>query len=109
LREVLSNRRSSYLGVLWELPKKRMLQLINWDRPFTADGRFEYCDGFGSICRMEVAPNAEEKSEAAAETKASVSTSEKRQGRFYPSRLNGWLVGLARVELATNICKGSPC
>jgi hypothetical protein len=45
---------SSYQGVLWEVPKDRMVQLINFEnslllRPM---GKFEYCDGFGKrICR----------------------------------------------------------
>ncbi len=43
---------SSHQGILWELPKERMLQLMNWDRPFNPGGKFEYCDGFGHrVCR----------------------------------------------------------
>jgi hypothetical protein len=43
---------SSYQGVLWEVPKERMVQLINLDRPFSTGGRFEYCDGFGKrVCK----------------------------------------------------------
>jgi hypothetical protein len=43
---------SAYEGILWELPKDRMLQLMNWDRPFTATGKFDYCNGFGHhLCR----------------------------------------------------------
>jgi hypothetical protein len=50
---------SSYQGLLWELPKERMKQLIDLDakigpdqRPFMTNGRFEYCDGFGNrVCR----------------------------------------------------------
>lgn len=43
---------SSYEGILWEIPKERMLQLMKWDRPFIADGKFDYCDGFGRrVCR----------------------------------------------------------
>jgi hypothetical protein len=37
---------SAYQGLLWELPKERMLQLIKWDRPFVLSGKFEYCNGF---------------------------------------------------------------
>ena len=43
---------STYQGVLWELPKERILQLMNWDRPFAPNGTFDYCDGFGDhVCR----------------------------------------------------------
>ena len=43
---------SAYEGVLWEIPRERMLQLMNWDRPFMPTGKFEYCDGFGNrVCR----------------------------------------------------------
>jgi hypothetical protein len=43
---------SSYQGVLWEVPRERMLQLINFERPFMPSGRFEYCDGFGKrVCK----------------------------------------------------------
>ncbi len=43
---------SAYEGILWEIPKERMLQLMNWDRPFMPNGRFQYCDGFGHhVCR----------------------------------------------------------
>ena len=43
---------SSYEGILWEIPKERMLQLMNWDRPFMPSGKFQYCDGFGHhVCR----------------------------------------------------------
>ncbi|MGD0663695.1 MAG: hypothetical protein ABSD38_37130 [Syntrophorhabdales bacterium] len=43
---------STYAGTLWELPKERMIQLQNWDRPFTVDGTFEYCDSFHNyVCR----------------------------------------------------------
>jgi hypothetical protein len=43
---------SSYQGVLWEVPKERMIQLIELDRPFAPSGKFEYCDGFGKrVCR----------------------------------------------------------
>ena len=43
---------STYEGILWELPKERMLQLMNWDRPFMPSGKFDYCDGFGNhVCR----------------------------------------------------------
>lgn len=43
---------SSYEGVLWEIPKERMSQLMNLDRPFMPSGKFQYCDGFGhQVCR----------------------------------------------------------
>jgi hypothetical protein len=43
---------SSYQGVLWETPKERMTQLIEFDRMFMPSGMFEYCDGFGKrVCR----------------------------------------------------------
>lgn len=43
---------SSHQGVLWEIPKERMLQLIQYDRPFAPHGKFEYCDGFHNhVCR----------------------------------------------------------
>jgi hypothetical protein len=43
---------SAYQGILWEIPKARMLQLMKWDRPFMPHGKFEYCDGFGNhVCR----------------------------------------------------------
>jgi len=44
---------SSYQGVLWELPKERMTQLINYEKGvIPIGGRFEYCDGFGNrICK----------------------------------------------------------
>jgi len=43
---------SSYQGILWDIPKIRMLQLMRWDRPFVPEGKFEYCDGFGHhLCR----------------------------------------------------------
>jgi len=43
---------SAYEGVLWEVPKERMVQLMSLDRPFAPGGRFEYCDGFGHrVCR----------------------------------------------------------
>jgi hypothetical protein len=43
---------SAYEGILWEIPKERMLQLMTYDRPFMPDGKFEYCDGFGHrVCR----------------------------------------------------------
>lgn len=43
---------SSYQGLLWEVPKSRMIKLIdNASIPFQPGGRFDYCDGFGShIC-----------------------------------------------------------
>jgi hypothetical protein len=44
---------SSYQGVLWEIPKERMLQFIRFEnRMFMPSGRFEYCDGFGNrVCK----------------------------------------------------------
>jgi hypothetical protein len=43
---------STYQGMLWELPKERMTQLINLDRPLWPSGKFEYCDGFGQrVCK----------------------------------------------------------
>ena len=43
---------SAYQGILWEIPKERMLQMMNWDRPFMPSGKFDYCDGFGHhLCR----------------------------------------------------------
>jgi hypothetical protein len=44
---------SSYQGVLWELPKERMLQVTNnTDRMILPSGIFEYCDGFGKrVCK----------------------------------------------------------
>jgi hypothetical protein len=43
---------SAYEGILWEVPKERMLQLMKWDRPFMPAGKFDYCDGFGHhLCR----------------------------------------------------------
>jgi hypothetical protein len=43
---------SSYQGVLWEIPKERMIQLIQFDRMFAPAGKFEYCDGFGKhVCK----------------------------------------------------------
>jgi hypothetical protein len=43
---------SSYQGILWETPKERMLQLIEFDKMFIASGKFEYCDGFGKrVCK----------------------------------------------------------
>jgi hypothetical protein len=46
---------SSYQGVLWELPKERLSQLLNMDVPFLATGNFEFCDGFGNrVCRQFV-------------------------------------------------------
>lgn len=42
----------SYQGVLWEMPKERMTQLLNLDRMVMANGKFEYCDGFGNrVCK----------------------------------------------------------
>lgn len=49
---VLIAGNSSYQGILWEIPRERMLQLMQWDRPFVPDGKFEYCDGFGKhVCK----------------------------------------------------------
>ena len=43
---------ATYQGVLWELPKERMLQVLSLDSPFAPSGRFEYCDGFGRrVCK----------------------------------------------------------
>jgi hypothetical protein len=43
---------STYEGILWEVPKERMIQLINFDFRLTPSGRFEYCDGFGRrVCK----------------------------------------------------------
>jgi hypothetical protein len=45
---------SSYQGILLELPKDRMLQLLNnTDRMISERGDFEYCDGFGKrVCKQ---------------------------------------------------------
>jgi hypothetical protein len=52
---------SSYQGVLWEVPKERMLQFMNWDRPFQPSGKFEYCNGFGKhICNRFIIRYARE-------------------------------------------------
>jgi hypothetical protein len=45
---------SSYQGVLWEVPKERMMELINFENSLLLQpaGKFEYCDGFGKrVCR----------------------------------------------------------
>jgi hypothetical protein len=43
---------SSYQGVLWEVPKERMIQLINFEARLSPSGTFEYCDGFGKrVCK----------------------------------------------------------
>jgi hypothetical protein len=45
---------SAYQGLLWETPKERMLQLINFENSLMLHPRgiFEYCDGFGKrVCR----------------------------------------------------------
>jgi len=45
---------SSYQGVLWEVPKERMAQLISFENSLLLEpiGKFEYCDGFGKrVCR----------------------------------------------------------